>query len=103
MIDNAFFICKAQNNMLPPIFRNLSQLCHNIHHCSTASSMKGHPHIYIYIYIYIFKYIHIYRQDKGAIPLVLSFGSRNFFFTFLEDSEKKRKNLALINLIKINF
>ena len=44
MIDNILFISKALNNMLPPVFKNWFQFCHNIHHYSTTYSMKGHFH-----------------------------------------------------------
>ena len=44
MIDNIFFISKALNDMLLPIFKNWFQFCYNIHHYSTTFSIKGHLH-----------------------------------------------------------
>ena len=44
MIENILFICKALNNMLPPIFKTWFQFCYNIHHYSTTSSVKGYLH-----------------------------------------------------------
>ena len=43
MTENALFVSKALNNMLPPIVKNWFKFCYNIHHYS-APSMKGHLH-----------------------------------------------------------